>query len=109
MTLEPGADIAPEQAADIIGIRIEGALDQALPAPVSVLRADHVDGVPLACRDEQIGAHVGGVGQVLGRREALGGQRRVDRHGPHGLVHAGAGGVGVHDRKRGLGTLFLTG
>jgi hypothetical protein len=51
--------------------------------------ADQVDAVPLACGDQELGTHVGRIGQMLGWGQILGGQRRVDRLDPHGFMHAG--------------------
>src|SRR3954452_23719094 len=65
------------------------ALDLGLPARVRPRRAEQVDAEPLAARDQQLGVDVGGVHQVLGRREALAGQGLVNRGRAARLVHGG--------------------
>jgi hypothetical protein len=73
----------------------EGLLLLCLPVPDRARGPDEVDAVPLTGRDEVLGADLGGVDQMLGREEALGGERGVDRLGPHGLMDVGRSHVGV--------------
>src|SRR3712207_1397277 len=55
------------------------AATAALPAQVASSGTDEVDAVALAGRDEEGCADIGGVHQVLGRGQASGGERVVDR------------------------------
>src|ERR1700753_3646650 len=69
--------------------RAEGTLGAGLPAHVLPRWADQVDAKALTGCDEVTGADIARIDHVLGRRQALVGQRRVDRLCAHRLVYVG--------------------
>ena len=75
--------------------RLERAIARALPGQVPPLRPDEIDAVPLTGGHQQIGAHVGRVGQVLRRSQIFGSQC--------GLVRDALDVVGVDKLERALG------
>src|SRR3954469_17073048 len=82
--LAPRAAGPPAFPVDLEPLEGEGALDPGLPRRVRASRADQVDAVVLAAAHQQPGVDVGGIDQVLARRQALSGQEWIPERGATG-------------------------